>query len=301
MWASLLGDCPKVSELLAKGADIHLRDSEQRTPLHHASRSGCAPCTKSLLNAGADANVVDINGNSPLHDIVLSDHTSKDLDELVQVLNKAGAELEKRNNSGFTPLFLATDKGLTNRVTLLLKHSADVNTLDYSNSPPIARAIFMDHCEVLEIICSAVPFSHWGQNVPYDPEELIELGDVLIESAIFASSKAMEILTASAIERVDYKPELLDFLFEKWRDDSYSNTTGVSSDEEDLAAFRQLLEAKGNAIAPIIDELPSVSSNPTFEEPEVDEGDEIEVYEDALEHMASLSIQQETPLVTATG
>jgi ankyrin repeat protein len=100
MWACLRGDYPKVSQLLAEGADIHLQDLEQRTPLHYASRSGCILCIKSLINAGADPNVVDINGSSPLHGIVFSDHMSDDLDESVEVLFEAGVDVDKRNNMG---------------------------------------------------------------------------------------------------------------------------------------------------------------------------------------------------------
>jgi hypothetical protein len=102
---------------------------------------------------------------------------------------------------------------------------------------------------------------------------------------------------------LDYWPDELDVVFHEWRwENSSSNRTEEISYEEDLAAFRKLLEAKGNAIAPNAGETPSVSSTPTFEEPVVDENDETEEYEDALEHMVTLSLQQEAfSIITATG
>jgi hypothetical protein len=157
------------------------------------------------------------------------------------------------------------------------------------STPSTTPVILLFHERFSWIICSAAPNSQWCQNVP---DGFYVFSDVLKEAAIYASKGAMEILTVSSIECVDYQPDALDFLFHEYRDDSCSSKTGESQQEEDLVAFCRLLEAKGNAIETEQDGLPLVSSTLAVDEPEVNEGNGPDVYEDALEHIDRPSVQQ---------
>lgn len=66
MKASSDGDINKVKELVAKGADVNIKDSFESTPLHFALRKQNYDIAKLLIEKGADVNVKDKEGKTPL-------------------------------------------------------------------------------------------------------------------------------------------------------------------------------------------------------------------------------------------
>ncbi len=45
--------------LLTKGANIHIKDSNDKTPLHHAAQKGLRTIVKLLIDKGADVHAKD--------------------------------------------------------------------------------------------------------------------------------------------------------------------------------------------------------------------------------------------------
>ncbi|TMS03333.1 Histone-lysine N-methyltransferase EHMT1 [Larimichthys crocea] len=60
--------------LLAKGADVNIRDKEENVCLHWAALSGCDDIAQSLLDARCDLNAVNVHGDSPLHVAARENH-----------------------------------------------------------------------------------------------------------------------------------------------------------------------------------------------------------------------------------
>jgi hypothetical protein len=100
-------------QLLAAGANVRAKNRRGAEPLHYAadgvpgSRAWNPEAQKAtiacLILAGADPNAIDRNGATPLHRAVRTRCAAA-----VQALLQGGANLCATNNSGSTPMLLAT-------------------------------------------------------------------------------------------------------------------------------------------------------------------------------------------------
>ncbi len=102
-YAALEADLSKVKELLLASADPNASDDNGVTPLHFAAQSHSYAVMEALILAGASVDSVDANGNTPLSDAVFH----SDGGDLIKLLLRSGADRNKENNYGISPLELA--------------------------------------------------------------------------------------------------------------------------------------------------------------------------------------------------
>ena len=88
----------------------------------NAVKTGNAREVRQLLRRGVDANTTDAGGQSVLH-LASRDGTI----EVAQVLVTAGAEIDRRNKNGETPIMLAALGGHRSMVEFLLSKEAQIN------------------------------------------------------------------------------------------------------------------------------------------------------------------------------
>lgn len=86
-------------ELLAGGADVNLRGSQQATALHWAAFNGNLELVRMLLDAGARVDASLENGSTPLHLAAFEGHT-----DVVRLLLQHGADAGARTLDGITPV-----------------------------------------------------------------------------------------------------------------------------------------------------------------------------------------------------
>lgn len=65
-WATDRNAAEILKHLIANGADVNFRDSEQQTALHYAASCGHVECIRILLDANADPSIKDADGKSCL-------------------------------------------------------------------------------------------------------------------------------------------------------------------------------------------------------------------------------------------
>jgi ankyrin repeat protein len=123
MWAAAQSQPEMVKLLASKGADLNARGvvhqwerkviTEPRpkdmnkggfTPLLYAAREGCVECTRNLIAAGADLNLEDPDRMTPLNMALFNLHF-----EVAAALIKGGADVDKWDFFGRSPLYLAAD------------------------------------------------------------------------------------------------------------------------------------------------------------------------------------------------
>ncbi|MBP5358641.1 MAG: ankyrin repeat domain-containing protein [Treponema sp.] len=91
--------------LVENGADVNLKDSDNRYPLNLACKAGNYNLVEFMISKGAKVNGSGKEGYTPLHNAVESG--SKDSLEIVKLLVQKGANVNASTEAGWTPLILA--------------------------------------------------------------------------------------------------------------------------------------------------------------------------------------------------
>ncbi|KAL8564123.1 hypothetical protein ACOMHN_035728 [Nucella lapillus] len=139
---------PQVAGLLiSSGAEINTRSLSGRSPLMEAVTNLSLDLTRSLLTAGANADLSDIKGTTPLCAVISSMAGSplqRSLDtshSIVQSLLDAGCEVDRRNLAGATALMLASGMKVTPVIPMLVAAGANVNLADRAGCTSFNLAI----------------------------------------------------------------------------------------------------------------------------------------------------------------
>lgn len=103
LFAALIGDTQKMSQLLANGMDANLAASEGGMPaLTMAAADNHAEMVRMLIQHGARLNVQDVKSMTALHEAADNNRP-----EIVRILLENGADPTLKNRQGFTPRKMA--------------------------------------------------------------------------------------------------------------------------------------------------------------------------------------------------
>ncbi|VVC99573.1 unnamed protein product [Leptidea sinapis] len=115
-----------VELLLSEGAKANAKNFRGLTALHLASRCSCLECVEVLLRDGnADPNAEDFDKRSPLHAAITKSERACDI---IEILVSWGAQTNKKDEYGYSPIHLAAIDGLTSCVETLIFLGADVTS-----------------------------------------------------------------------------------------------------------------------------------------------------------------------------
>lgn len=115
-----------VELLLAEGAQANVRNYRGFTALHLAARCSSLECVEIILRDGnADPNAEDHDKRTPLHAAISNTERACDI---IDTLVSWGAQVNKKDEYGYSPLHLAAMDGLTQCVETLIFLGADVTS-----------------------------------------------------------------------------------------------------------------------------------------------------------------------------
>ena len=114
------GQAEQVRALVAGGANVNARNSDNDPLLHEAVWRNDVEVVQILVDAGADVNQRDSDNDPLLHEAIWRGHT-----EIVRILVNAGADVNARDSDGDTVLHEATWRGHTEIVQILIEAGAE--------------------------------------------------------------------------------------------------------------------------------------------------------------------------------
>ncbi|KAF7268559.1 transient receptor potential channel pyrexia-like [Rhynchophorus ferrugineus] len=115
-------DC--IDILLDRGAQANVKNYRLQTPLHLAARAQSYDSVELLLKKGnADPNVADCDKRTALHAAVGKAARSYDI---IEILVSFGADVNAKDQYGYTPLHIAALNELSQCVEVLIHRGADV-------------------------------------------------------------------------------------------------------------------------------------------------------------------------------
>ena len=128
--------------------DINARGFDRKeTALHVALRRGHVAVAQLLLEHGADVDARDDAGFTPLLLASREGHAA-----LVRILFEHGADTEARDNDKRTSLFLAVEDDHVETVHILLEHGADTEAREENDISPLEHASMAGFLEIARLL-----------------------------------------------------------------------------------------------------------------------------------------------------
>lgn len=167
-----------VNALLDANADVNIATTEGKTPLFLAVRNNCLDLVKKLIGKGATIDLDHaITLNTPLHVATVFANL-----EIIKLLHENGAQINKQNVNGKTPLILAVEnKKDEATVKFLMSAGADIKYADMEGKTAVHHAVLQGNLPIVRILLEdqdganvqdihgRTPL-HYAANYPMDPE-----------------------------------------------------------------------------------------------------------------------------------
>ncbi|WP_264336995.1 ankyrin repeat domain-containing protein [Wolbachia endosymbiont (group B) of Chorthippus brunneus] len=167
-------DFNEVQGLVNRGANVNAKDKDGKTPLHYASQSIYSlDIVRYLISKGADIDVKNKDGKTPLDLAVQGNETSVveflkqtqlDLDKQLltavqdcniskaEVLVSRGANINTKNDDGYTSLHLAVLKNFRSGIDYLIKEGANIDDKDNIGRAPLHWAARDGYLDIVQAI-----------------------------------------------------------------------------------------------------------------------------------------------------
>lgn len=138
-----LGDLAVLKDLIAKGADVHVKNRSALTLLHIACKlRDNLDCIQFLVEQGVDVHAKTENGQVALHFLA----EFGDLKGMQYLIDK-GVDLDVEDNDGISVIAYAADRGSLESIKMLRQHGANTHVVDSHGNGLLHFSAFKGHYE----------------------------------------------------------------------------------------------------------------------------------------------------------
>lgn len=147
--AARKGNRTEIESLIRQAVDVNSAEGDGMTALHWAALNGDADMARMLISAGANVRAATrLGGYTPLFMASERGRAS-----VIDVLLKAGADPKATAMGGFTPLMSAAMSGSQESIRLLLDRGADPNARESEHEQsPLSFAASFNRPDAIEVL-----------------------------------------------------------------------------------------------------------------------------------------------------
>ena len=122
--------------------------------LYDAALKGDFESVRRFIDMGANVNSTDSSGNTIIYRLSLLPNLSMDQLNCINYILIKGADVNKENYNGYTPLTAHLSSNLFNKELLdrLMKNNAEINSPDFDGDTPLHFAVMNNNFEAVEYL-----------------------------------------------------------------------------------------------------------------------------------------------------
>ncbi|HRI75503.1 MAG TPA: ankyrin repeat domain-containing protein [Alphaproteobacteria bacterium] len=165
----------KITDLIARGAALEIRNAHDSTPLLIAARKGQEYIADLLIQAGADVNAKDSEGNTPLILATISGSV-----KTVRNLTDKNAAMDQLNMLDRSALMWAAALGRREIAQILIRRGADLEQHNHAGQTAYDIARMHENFSLAEILKAGVQQQKDAANArPVTPPRAASYKDLL--------------------------------------------------------------------------------------------------------------------------
>ena len=145
------GDLDLVRKLIDEGEDLNGRDGYGETPLNISILERRVSVTVLLIDRGADVLARNRVGFTPLHAAAYMD----DVETAELLLGRGAPVNDQENKAKVTPLSVASEEGNADVAAVLIRYGADVEKAEQNGYTPLTRALWRVQNEVVSLLLTS--------------------------------------------------------------------------------------------------------------------------------------------------